>query len=116
MGELKIRPGDLFRENASGGYEYSETLAAGEESDPVFIKPTGRSNTPISVSLAAHTGVGRIEVSISSIKDIKDGNEEWLIWDQGEISGVAVVDVLRGPVTAIKCINVSGTIKFEILI
>lgn len=110
MGELLSRSGDLFRDGMSGGWIYSVEVGDGL-SDAVPIPPTGRGSTNGTVVLVCGASTAKIQTTIDPL----DGNEVWIDWDKGVVTGT-VSDVFDGPIAAIKAVSISGSIMFKILI
>ncbi len=115
MSELQKVLGGLFGDGLSGGYSYSEDLADGITSDPVYIRSTGRGNSHLSVSMICGSNTGKIQTTISSLAKIEAGTATWIDWDKGSVTGTQI-DVLVALVSAIRGVSVSGSVSFEILV
>lgn len=119
MSDLIRRPGDLFNDGLSGGWFYKEVVGDGLTSDPVYIPPSGRGITNGTVQLLCGANSGKIQAYFGLIDDIASATaDEWQDWQKftdGETTGT-IVDVFEGPLTALRCVSISGEVTFSILI
>ncbi|MCP3685829.1 MAG: hypothetical protein GY861_24535 [bacterium] len=115
MKELSRRSdSDLYGDSSIGGFHFSESILSGITSDPVHIRPTGRSNTIGTAAVICGTGTARIEYTIDTVEVIKEGGATWFIWDKGSVTGNAL-DVFTSAITALRCVSISGSITWKIL-
>jgi len=106
--------GALVLDPRTGRRHFRETLAAGATGAPVMI---GRDILPATVSVYPSAGAtGRIEYTLAPPADVQAGAATvvWLPWNHGD-AGTNAVDVLTGPVTAIRGVATGGAIDWEVL-
>jgi len=115
MGNLIARNGRLLSDGNPAGWIYSETVADGATSDPVKIKPNGKGIYAISVGIIPETGSGKVQFSLDSESDIDGGSADWFDWSAGEVTG-GTSATFTSAISALRCISISGNVKFKILI
>lgn len=109
MGELVQRVGRF------NGWEYSEELAAGTESEAIKIPPLDQGAYVAASLIVATTGVGKIQFTTSPDDEVANDSPVWQDWPLGEVS-ITSSDTLVGPVTALRLARTSGTVGIEIVI
>lgn len=115
MGNLSTRNGELFGVGDAAGWSYKETLGVGT-SDPVPIYPSGSGSINGTIALDATGGEATIQVTASPDDDVEADTALWFDWDNGTITSATAYDVFTGPISGVRCIVVSGTATFTILI
>jgi len=106
MGTLNTREGKF------DGWQYQETLLTGTNSEPIPIPPLGR-NRNITITLLTTGGNGKIQITTSAEEDLSSA--VWQDWAPGSCTE-NTTDGLLSPVTAIRLVRTSGTVKIEIVI
>lgn len=96
------------------GFQYSETIADGENGDTVIIPPLGPGGGDVKCLLIAGANTGKFQFSLSSDAELKAGTETWVDWDLGDSTG-NVSDSIKSP-TALRGVSVSGEIKIYMVI
>lgn len=93
-------------------YVYSETIADGENGQPIYLYPLKRN-----VSCRIHTeeNTGKFQTTLSSLNAIKNNTALWSDWDKGSITGTDS-DVIIGQITGLRGVSESGEIVIEVLI
>jgi hypothetical protein len=116
MGDRKMAIVEMTKRVAARlGYEYAETIADGQNGDTIKVLPLGPENCVATCRVIAGAGSGKLQFSTSPDADVLDGTAIWSDWAKGAVTGTDW-DVLRGQVTALRGVSVSGEIKIEILI
>ena len=115
MGNLVARKGNLLSKGNPSGWTYSETVADGVTSNPVKIKPNGKGVYAISVGLIAGANTGKIQFTLDADEAIDAGTAYWFDWDEGNCTG-DTVDPSVAPVSALRCVSISGEVTWKILI
>lgn len=92
-------------------YEAEETLSGAGNGSTIMLADGQGPVESIIVSLIINSGEGKLQTTASNVTDVKDDNANWVDWDQGSVT-VTTTDVFYN-VTAIRAVNVSGTIKIE---
>lgn len=95
------------------GWEYTETMAAGTNSDPIAIPPLGRGRN-ISVTTVITSGEGKVQFTTSP-DAVLETTAVWQDWPEGT-NTTTFSDTLFGPVTGLRLVRVSGTVIIEIII
>ena len=96
------------------GYEYSETVADGENGETIAIPglPPGKN---IVCTIIAGSNTGKFQYSTSLDSEVEAGTCTWHDWDNGDTTG-SYTDVIVANVSSIRGVSVSGEIKIEIKI
>ena len=102
------------RKEFYNSYEHSETIASGQTGETITIPglPAGKT---IACTIIAGENSGYYQYSTSLDSEVAAETCNWITGDMGTVTG-SETDVLIANVSAIKCISVSGQIKFEIKI
>ena len=104
---------------ADGRYHFSETILTGSTSDPVYppsIYPHDPGYRPVVVFLKpAGGGSARIEFTLSTRAEVEAATAIWIAWPDGAVT-TATARVITGPVTALRCVSVSGSADWGMLI
>jgi len=92
-------------------YQQSVSVTGASTSDDVILPPGGTHGFSF-----ATTGTGTIKVSMSSVKDIIEGNGIWFDNDivGGPALSAATIGVFRSA-AGVRIVNASGTSTLEIL-
>lgn len=94
-------------------YEYSETIPDGGIGETVEVPGIPNEST-VSCIVIAGAGIGKIQFTLSPIKDAYLGLATWSDWPRGDITGTDH-DTLIGPVTAVRGVSISGEIRIEVV-
>jgi hypothetical protein len=93
-------------------YEYDETLVSDTNGNPLII-PENVNIIAVTVS-ATDSGSGKIQTTTNKLQDvINDNNLVWVDWDAGDVVGV--IQDFAPPVTAIRLVRSSGTVRMMIV-
>lgn len=93
-----------YTEDLDGSGGTVETL-------PVLIN-----NTYNKVSIAIHpneSGTGKVQYSLSPYEKLEDGSANWFDWTHNDTTESAV-DIINGPVTAVRGVCSAGQVTFEV--
>lgn len=108
MGDLVARQGRFM------GWEYSETMTAGTESDAIVIPPLDHDQS-VSVSFISAGGQGKVQFTTSRDSLVESGTAVWQDWPLGLLTDTAS-DSLSGPVSGLRLVRSSGTVGIEIIV
>ena len=103
------------RKSAALGYEYTETIADGQDGDTIRISPLGPGQTRITCRIIGGANTGKFQFTTSPVADVLDGSAVWSDWAKGDITGTDW-DVLLSQVTALRGVSVSGEVVVEVVI
>jgi len=105
----KVRANNINDEQDQFAFEYSETLSS--PGNGTWIEfPNGVDGA--SVELVISSGTGKVQATSDSLSRVQAGSAEGVDWDLGVVSGTT--QDYCAPVTAIRAVNVSGTIKINV--
>jgi len=108
MGNLVEREGRFL------GWEYTETMSAGTNSDPIPIPPLGRIGT-LTAALVITSGEGKVQVSTSPDAAVVADTANWQDWEAGSVTSTTA-DSLMSQVSAVRFVRTSGTVTLELVI
>lgn len=113
MGELVQRKGRFV------GWEYSEEMATGTNSDPIPIPPIGNMRTMSVTLVDVSSGTGKIQITTSPDASVEGAlgapPAVWQDWEAGSVTDTTN-DSLVSPVSAVRLVRTSGTVGIEIII
>lgn len=101
------------REGRFQGWEYSEEMTAGTNSDPIAIPPLDQGAT-VSITFVTSTGAGKIQFT-TSLDSLLSTAAVWQDWPDGACTETTS-DALISPVTGLRLVRTSGTVGIEIKI
>ena len=104
QGTISINAGDTVDPH-SGGISIS---------DPVYITKGLRTLTCCVIPTGVAASAGRLEYTLSPPDRVADDDATWWIWPKGDVVQ-PWVDVLVGPVTAMRAVCTAGSLTFEIV-
>jgi len=101
----------MGHDSDDGRYHHAETVADGATSDPVLM-PSIQNHDPYAKPVTLYIspaggGSARIETTLSTRALVEAGAAVWFAWSAGSVS-VPTSQLLQGPVTALRCVSVSG--------
>lgn len=101
----------INKDQDSGQYLHTETVTT---ATGIAISMHQDINL-ITVGLIPKTvGTGKVQYTLDSNAAIDASTADWIDWPAGSVS-VATVDSLIAPVTAVRCVISSGTMKFNVV-
>ena len=115
MGDLIARTYNFDSSSIERGWHYTENVASGETSEPVKIKSNENGLYHVSIALIAGTGDGKMQYTLDSDAEIDADTAIWFDWELGTCTG-NTIDAIVSPVSAVRCVSVSGAMTFKILI
>ena len=115
MGKLIARNYNFDSSRIERGWQYTEDVATGATSEPVKIKSNENGLYHVSIALIAGTGNGKMQYTLDSDAEIDAGTAVWFDWEMGICTG-NTIDAIISPVSAVRCVSISGAMTFKILI
>lgn len=100
------------RDSWQQGYEYTETIADGENGDTVLIPPGAYRDLTCRIIAGANTG--KFQFTTSGDASVLAGTCTWSDWPKGTVTGTDY-DIIEGPITGLRGVSVSGEITIEIV-
>lgn len=97
------------------GFDYSETIADGENGESVVIHPVQNVSGRVTCTIVSSGNTGKVQTTTSTIANVKAGTATWSDWANGNVTATTS-DTLIGPVTAVRGVSVSGEITFECVV
>jgi len=107
----------MTHDKVSGRYYFAETVSSGIFSDPVLAPPAyphDPGSKPVSVFVKP-AGTARLEFTLSSRSLVEAGTAIWLPWPNGDVTA-ATAAAINAPVTAMRCVSVSGACDWGMMI
>jgi len=108
----------MIHTTANGRSYHAEVVADGVTSDPLIlpsIYPYNPGHMPAVVAVIPAGGAsGRIEFSLDDPAVVEAGTAQWIAWPHGDVSA-AIADAINGPVTALRCVSVSGQVEWRVI-
>ncbi len=92
-------------------WESKETITSGNGNTILLPNEAGKVDSWL-IALVISSGNGKIQHTISNRNDVISGLANWIDWDSGSVT-TTTTDVLFN-VSAVRCVNTSGTIKIEV--
>jgi len=102
-----------------GRFHFTETATAGGATDPLLlpaIYPHDPGHKPASVFVKpAGGGSARIEFTLSTQAQVEAATAVWISWPHGDVTAAASASI-NGPITALRCVSVSGAADWGVMI
>ena len=94
-------------------YDYEEELSSAGDGN-IILMPAGNLKTSVGI-IINDAGAGKVQYSITPVWKIleDEDNAEFLDWSLGTVTS-STIDELSSPVSALKLVNSSGTVKIQI--
>jgi len=106
---------EMTHDPRDGRFKFSESILTGATSDPVYLPSVQNRNSgfdPASVAVIPATSA-KIEFTLSTRALVDAGTAVWHEWPNATVT-VATSASIRGPITALRCVSVSGGVDWGI--